>query len=557
MSSSDQPHQDIYPQKVFKQSDSIKRLLGLPSEPEHLAGIKRLDSQAIHYTENVASWPKSEAGKIIPQINWGGQSIAATKANMHFLVAGVPGTGKTITFRALIQSIFNPQIRFHFGGNDRAIIYDPKQEFVPILDGLGIPLEEVAILNAFDRRTMCWNMSTDYNDSASASQLAKSLIPIGENLSQPFFAKASAAILAAVICEHIRSNPGGWDLADIILDCLSEEDLLTRLQKAEKSPYNIAALTSMARGDTRASVMAELTTALSDYLPIASRWRKAREHGRILSIKRFLDLPSGVLLLGANRQFSESLGVINRLFLRRFSELSLDNTDTNLWNSENRTWLFLDELKELGKVHDLATLISKGRGKGICAVLGFQDISGLEEAFGEKNAQEITACCHHKLFLKLSGQSAEWASKSIGQTEVLDTSVSVRSGSSLSAGFNSSDTSTKGWTQTTFGLLGTPLGTINTSKSIQSGTSFTTTLTSDVTVSKQSKVKDAVLPSEISGLPDFSRGGGITGFSFDYCDVAKESIVKKMHVKIDEFSFLRNSSDAQGFVPWNPSELDW
>jgi type IV secretory pathway TraG/TraD family ATPase VirD4 len=408
---------------------------------------------------------------------------------------------------------------------------------------------------------MCWNISTDYNDSASATQLAKSLIPPGENLSQPFFAKASAAILAAVVCEHIRSNPGGWDLADIIFDCLSEERLLLRLQTAPQGPYNMAALTSMARGDTRASVMAELTTALSDYLPIASRWRKAKEHGRILSIKRFLDLDSGVLLLGANRQFSESLGVINRLFLRRFSELSLDNTDTHLWNSENRTWLFLDELKELGKVHDLATLISKGRGKGICAVLGFQDISGLEEAFGEKNAQEITACCLHKLFLKLSGLSAEWASKSIGQTEVLDTSVSIRTGSSISSGFNSSETCTKGFTTVTFGIfgkpLGTPLGTSNTSRANQSGTSFTTTLSSDVTVSKQSKVKDAVLASEISGLPDFSRGGGITGFSCDYCDVSKTSVVKKIHVKNDEFAFLRTSSSIQGFVPWKPNELDW
>jgi DNA polymerase III delta prime subunit len=557
MSNSDRTQQELSARKPFNQSESIKRLLGLPSEPEHLSGIKRLDSTAIHYTENSVNWQRSASGEIIPQINWGGQSIAANKANMHFLVAGVPGTGKTIAFRALIQSIFDPKIRLHLRGSDRAIIYDPKQEFVPILDGIGIPSEEIAILNAFDRRTMCWNMSTDYNDSASAGQLAKSLIPVGENLSQPFFAKASASILAAVICEHIRSNPGGWDLADIIFDCLSEEKLLARLQRAEKSPYNIAALTSMARGDTRASVMAELTTALSDYLPIASRWRKAKEQGRVLSIKRFLDLQSGVLLLGANRQFSESLGVINRLFLRRFSELSLDNADTNLWNSENRTWLFLDELKELGKVYDLATLISKGRGKGICAVLGFQDISGLEEAFGEKNAQEITACCHHKLFLKLSGHSAEWASKSIGQTEILDTSVSVRSGSSLSAGFNSSDTSTKGWTQTTIGVFGTPLGNINSSRSKQSGTSFTSTLSSDVTVSKQSKVKDAVLASEISGLPDFARGGGITGFSFDYCDVANASIVKKIHVRIDEFAFLKNSSNAQGFVPWNASELDW
>ena len=467
---------------------------------------------------------------------------------MHFLVAGVPGTGKTIAFRALCESVFNPGLRRVLGGSDRAIVYDPKQEYAPILDLMAVPSDEIAILNPFDRRCHFWNLANDYTDPASAAQLAKSIIPVRENLSQPFFAKASAAILAAVISDHIRTNPGRWDLADIIQDCLSEDSVRERLRSADRNPYNRAALTSMARGDTSASVLAELSTAVSDFLPIASRWRKAKQEGRSLSISQFLNLKSGLIVLGANRQYSESLSCINRLFLKRFSELSLDNPDNSLWNGENRIWLLLDELKELGKVQNLAELISKGRGMGICAVLGFQDISGLKEAFGEHSAKEITACCHHKLFLKLGGESAEWASKSIGQTEVLDVTVAIRSGTSLSFGSSSGNSSS-----TSNGYTGTVR-----SWQEQSGTSFSATLSSDVTVSRQSKVKEAVLASEISGLPTFGEAKGMTGFICEYSEQQKGSVVRRFSIPQNNFEFLDKKSDIAGFEPWTQGDqLEW
>jgi hypothetical protein len=532
---------------AFNQSSADRRLINAPIEPEFLSGVQRVSVAPAIYNNDPKLWPIDDDGRFVPQINWGGLSLPATSSNMHFLVAGVPGTGKTIAFRALCESIFRPQLRKYLNGLDRAIIYDPKQEFVPILDACGVPHDDVAILNPFDRRTLCWNLPTDFNDAPSAVQLAKSLIPIGENLSQPFFAKASAAILAALIQCHMRKNPKGWDLADIIFDCISEDNLITRLSSMEDNVYNRSALTALARGDTRASVMAELNSGVSIYLPIAACWRKAKQEGRLLSIRHFLSRDTGILVLGANQQFSESLSPINRLFLRRFSELALDSADDSLWKGDKRTWVFLDEMKELGKIDCMANLISKGRSKGICVVIGFQDISGLKEAFGENQAKEITACCHHKLFLRLEGESAEWASTSVGQSEVMDIAISVRSGTSITASSSQNETISRGYSG----------GFSTYSKANQEGSTFSASLSNDVTISKQTKVKDAVLASEISGLPKFSQGGGITGFAIEYSEERETSIVRKIHIPKIKFSFLEKGSKLEGFCPWKPAELEW
>lgn len=550
------PKQELI-QPEMSPAASAKRLLGISQKPKHLSGVKRDDMPVAFYTSDPDGWPTDSQGNLIPQINWCGQASPIDSANLHYMVAGVPGTGKTITFRALVESVFSPHIKPHLGGTDRAILYDPKQEFFPILHGIGVPADDIILLNPFDRRSHAWDLAADYRDNASFVQLAKTLIPCGEQLSQPFFPKAAATVLAAVIGEHARINPGKWELADVIFDCLSEKRLLARIDNTKTNPYNFAAKTSLAEGNTRASVLAELTSNLTDYLPLAACWKEARKQGRIFSVRDFLEQQNQVVLLGANRTYSESLSTMNRLFLRRFSELALDNLDDSLWNSGNRTWLFLDELKELGKVYDLASLISKGRSKGICTVLGFQDFSGLKSAFGENNANEITACCHQKIFFRLAGESAEWASNCIGQTEIIDTAISLGTGSQVSLNMNSSQTT---GTSSSSGRMGPVTSTSTTDfYSQQNGFGAALTTSSNLTITKQSKTKSAVLPSDISGLPVFKDVGGITGFvvSSLISDTTQESVARKFFIPAQSFSFLNRNSLIRGFEAWNSSELDW
>lgn len=51
--------------------------------------------------------------------------------------------------------------------------------------------------------------------------------------------------------------------------------------------------------------------------------------------------------------------------------------------------MFLDELRDLGRLDALNRLLLKGRSKNVSVVLGFQDIEGLREVYGDKVANEI------------------------------------------------------------------------------------------------------------------------------------------------------------------------
>jgi hypothetical protein len=534
-------------EKRLTQKDVDKMLIGASASPTHIAGIRRADAVTDLYSPDPMTW-QLKNGVRVPQLNWGGLSLPFEAANLHFMIAGIPGTGKTVSIRMLLQSIFDSSLRINIGGSDRAVIYDPKQEFYPILKGLGVPENDIFILNPFDRRSWCWDLAADYTDMAGALQLAETIVPCGDNLSQPFFAKAAASIFSAVVMEHMRINPNGWDLFDVICDCLTEDRILNRLERVSLS--GITARNSLAKGDTRAGVLAELSTALTNYIPLAYCWRKAREKRRSFSITQFLHQNGKIAILGANSAHSSSLKPMNRMFLRRFSELTLDHTSDSRWQAKDRTWLVLDEVRELGKVHDLGTFIAKGRSKGVCAVIGLQDFPGLKDVFGDNAAQEIVNCCKHRLFLKLQGESADWASNCIGKTEVIDVSVSVQTSSSMSFGFNAGMSDSE--TRNLFGFRGrsveTPFHSVSSSK--QSGFQISATNAINVTTSKQAKVKDAVLASEIAGLPDFQEGDGLTGFVCRKTGFENTSVVQKVHYPGNLIECFKKSSCDVGFESW-------
>jgi hypothetical protein len=159
--------------------------------------------------------------------------------------------------------------------------------------------------------------------------------------------------------------------------------------------------------------------------------------------------------------------------------------------------------------------------------------------------------------MKLQGESADWASSCIGKTEVMDVSIAVQTGSTTTASFSSGKTDTV--TTNTFDFWGatrhTPLGSVSTSK--QSGVQISSTSSANVTVTKQAKVKDAVLASEISGLPDFEEGNGLTGFVCRRLSSEQSSVVQKLHFPKEFIGCLKGVSTDPGFEEWHDDEMEF
>ena len=97
-------------------------------------------------------------------------------------------------------------------------------------------------------------------------------------------------------------------------------------------------------------------------------------------------------------------------------------------NSRQRsTWFFLDEVAEGKKFPYLTKLALKGRSKGCCIVLGFQDIDGVRLTYGEKEGNQIVAMCSYRWLGKIDSDVTQlWASNQLGTKEIVDPTKSVQ-----------------------------------------------------------------------------------------------------------------------------------
>jgi hypothetical protein len=488
------PRKDGHHEDVSKMASAI---FGGGPRREVLRGPEVVQGGVALYTPSPREWVEGQ-----PEICWGGLRYPLHQANKHFLVAGVPGSGKTVSICALLRSVFSPALRPYLGGMDRAIVYDAKQELYPILRSFGCCREQISILNPFDVRGRYWDLAADYRTTSDAVQLARAVVPVPIGHSQPFFPKSASGLLAAVLKAHMMTAPDSWDIGQVLLDCMSLKRIRSRLFTAAGHPLVALAAQLLEQPETARSIMAELVSHVMDFLPVGGCWQRAKLEGaEPVSVRRFLKSSNAIVLLGANQTHSTALSCINRLFLRKLSEEALDNEDDGQWQAHNRTWLVLDEVRELGSIDGLANLVNKGRSRGVCAVLGFQDYLGLEHSFGDKVAHELTATCAHQLFLRLGGESAMWAAKCIGRAEFRETQIARSSSMSTSMQHSKSENSSwsSGFTSSKGGASGT-------------SDSFGVAFTHGVSVSASIREADAVMPPDISNLPLFSGDGGLHGF---------------------------------------------
>jgi type IV secretory pathway TraG/TraD family ATPase VirD4 len=78
-----------------------------------------------------------------------------------------------------------------------------------------------------------------------------------------------------------------------------------------------------------------------------------------------------------------------------------------------------DELAALGHQPQIQKLMTRGRKRGIAAVLGFQNVSQLREIYGRDGAITLTSSPTTKVVLRTDEpDTAQWCSDLIGKREV-------------------------------------------------------------------------------------------------------------------------------------------
>lgn len=396
-----------------------------------------------------------------PGLLLGRHVFPSQMASRHLAFIGTTGSGKTLLQRLLMQSALG-----HLGGGagHRALIYDAKQDLLSILGGMQIQAP-VHLLNPLDLRAVAWDMAADVVSPAAALQVASTLVPELKNDANPFFTNAARHLFYGVLLALMARAPGQWTLRQVLL--LLRD--MSRVQKLlSQSDTTRHLLQYFAHPPTTQNIFSTVLTYTCPFEIIAACWDQAK---RRLGLAQWLSGES-ILVLGNDEQNRTALDTINRLLFRRLAELVLAGPEVDERSNSRRTWFFLDEVREAGKLDLLGRLLTKGRSKGVAVVLGFQDISGMRDAYGRDVADEILGQCNTKAILRLnSPETAAWAAKLFGNREVLET----RRGRSRTHRISLNGQSSAG-----------------------------------VSVSHSIVRLPVVLDSEILGLPETSRDGGLT-----------------------------------------------
>lgn len=335
----------------------------------------------------------------------GGVALASDSETPHFLILGATGAGKSLTIAMLLRAVLRLIVP---GSDQRALINNPKGDVVPILFG-NVSQCPIHLLHPFDIRSCGWRISRDCRSPASAKEFAVLLIP-SQNESQPYFRDAARAIAEGIMTSFIQTVPNDWTLRDVLLAAY-EPDYLRQILERTNSTKKL--LSYFEPRDTFQNVLTTLQNRLSRFEPIVAAWSRAT---RQISLEDDWLKTESVIVLGADESVREALEAINAFLIQRSGQLILSQPDSK----SRRTWVVLDEVREMGKLNGLSRLMTNGRSKGARVLLGLQDIEGLRDVYGNNVANEIVGMCANKAIFRLeSAETAHWASEVLGDQEII------------------------------------------------------------------------------------------------------------------------------------------
>jgi len=341
-------------------------------------------------------------------IFWAGVDLPLRYAHQNFAIIGSPGSGKTLSLRLLMQDVL-PGITA--GQGSRALIYDAKRDFADLAAGMGIAKTEYQNLNPFVSDGVAWDIAKDVTDPAMAREVASILIPVDPKEMQKYFPEAAQALLAGVIMALVASAGSQWTLRDLLLAVRTRHRIKTILEAHGPNKHLVERF--LGKGD--GAIESTMERSLNPLSFVAMAWEQAAAK---ISITDWAS-GSGILVLGSSPKYETIMRSLNRVLFKRVTNLILDPSDSFV-SEGSATWIFLDELKRAGRLDGLPDLLVEGRSKGLCAVIGTQDIPGLREHYEQHEAEEIIGTCGNKVFL----QSSDPTTAKFGETYFQNQDVS-------------------------------------------------------------------------------------------------------------------------------------
>jgi type IV conjugative transfer system coupling protein TraD len=324
----------------------------------------------------------------------------------HMMITGTTGSGKTNAFNHLLNSI---RVR-----GDRAVIVDTTGGFVSHFYNE----ETDKLLNPFDNRSQKWCFWSECpNPETDFDELSDSLIPEGRG-HDSFWSRAGGQAFSA--CAATLAKENNYSIQELIRISL-KAPLGEISEKLHDTP--VASYFSKEGEKTAMSIRATLAShiksleALDDVAPLDTdafsidHWIKEDGNGFLF----FHSKPK-------QRAYLKPL--LSAWFSIAVKALMDLQPDPN-----RRIWFIVDELASLSQLSGLDTALAEARKYGGCFVIGFQNLSQIEDIYNPTMAKVLSDLTVSKLiFETVDPMNARKLSETLGEQEVIESSENVSFG---------------------------------------------------------------------------------------------------------------------------------
>ena len=364
---------------------------------------------------------------------WALRNLPLREASKHLAVFGTTSAGKTTLIQLYLQSLA-PRFRRDWPHAEQLILFDGKNDAVPLLAGLGLNPEDenVHVLNPYDERGVAWDLADGAQGPLLARHLAALLVPDEQRSNAPYFPDSARDLLYAVILALNKVAGSRWQFRDLI--CALDSPERIRAITAGHPRAKVIARRILDDEKHAFGVLSSLGTKMVRFEPVAALWHSNPSQRRF-RIAEFLQKP-GVLVLSNDPVLRDSLWPINALLLKALTQEILRRPGSRV----PRHWFVLDEFPAMEKVDCIHDLLRRGRSKGASVMLGMQGVEALIEVYGENAANDMLSQCAYKTFLRAGGpKTAEWAERYFGKvrkTEPVWSESWSRDGHSCSVQYN-------------------------------------------------------------------------------------------------------------------------
>ena len=341
-------------------------------------------------------------------ITLAGIPLSLEDETKHFKFLGTTGTGKSMAIREILTAAL--------ARGDRAIITDPDGGY---LSRFYDAARGDVILNPFDGDAHKWDLFGEISNDYDIDQLARSLIPDSGDPDR-IWCEYARTFFTAVVRQSIKANDRNDAELFRLLTAGSEQELRTMLAGTAAGPFLEVGNEKMfgSLRSVASSAVRSLEYTTRQQAPPFSVRQWVRQKGA-----KHTGGSGGVLFLPYMAGEIAALRSVISAWMRLGIFEAMDCGE-----GDQRLWFVVDELDALGEIDGLKDALARLRKFGGRCILGFQSIAQVSGTYGKGTAETIVENCGNTLILRCSasehGGTSEFASKLIGQREVLHTTVS-------------------------------------------------------------------------------------------------------------------------------------